>query len=147
MFYILLHIYRHFLYEGVGMRQLLDYYFVLLHTERTDNTVVIKALKQFGMWKFARGMMWVMQEVFGLENKYLICEPLESEGRFILSEVMAGGNFGHHDERLLSDKKGKRQTVRKIVKHNTHLLRHYPTDVIWPPIWFVWHKCWKLAHR
>ena len=146
-FYILLHIYRHFLYEGVGLRQLLDYYFVLLHTEFTDNTYAIKALKQFGMWKFARGVMWILQEVFGLEREYMFCEPLESEGRFILSEVMAGGNFGHHDERLATEKKGKMQTVKKVVKHNAHLMLHYPAEIIWPPIWFVWHKYWKWSHR
>ena len=144
-FYILLHIYRHFLYEGVGLRQLLDYYFVLLHTECTDNTYAIKALKQFGMWKFARGVMWVLQEAFGLEKEYMIGEPLESEGRFILSEVMAGGNFGHHDKRLSSDKRGKLQTVKKVVKHNAHLMRHYPAEIIWPPLWFVWHKWWKWS--
>lgn len=146
-FYILLHIYRHFLYEGVGLRQLLDYYFVLLHTDCTDNTDAIKALKQFRMWKFARGVMWILQEVFGLEREYMFCEPLESEGRFILSEVMAGGNFGHHDERLATEKKGKMQTVKKVVKHNAHLMLHYPAEIIWPPIWFVWHKCWKWSHR
>ena len=145
-FYILLHIYRHFLYEGVGLRQLLDYYFVLLHTDCTDNTDAIKALKQFGMWKFARGVMWILQEAFGLEREYMIGEPLEKEGRFILSEVMAGGNFGHHDERLATEKKGKMQTVKKVLKHNMHLMRHYPAEIIWPPIWFVWHKCWKWSH-
>lgn len=175
-FYILLHIYRHFLYEGVGLRQLMDYYFVLRATTNnpndtngslrsisnenlrqnqsriiefenssTDYADLTDLLKLLGMWKFAHGVMWIMQEVFGLEKEYMIGEPLEKEGRFILSEVMAGGNFGHHDERLASGKKGKMQTVRKIVKHNVHLVRHYPSEIIWPPIWFVWHKCWKWS--
>ena len=151
-FYILLHIYRHFLYEGVGLRQLLDYYFVLKSLtpspspkgEGSSLIGLTKLLRQLGMWKFARGVMWVLQEVFGLEKEYMICEPLESEGRFILSEVMAGGNFGHHDERLLSEKGGKLQTLKKVIKHNAHLMRHYPTEILWPPIWFVWHKLWKM---
>lgn len=154
LFYILLHIYRHFLYEGVGMRQLMDYYFVLksltpnpspksegsLKGKKND---IQNVLKEFGMWKFARGVMWVMQRVFGLEKDCLICEPVEEEGRFILSEVMEGGNFGHYDERLSSARGGKLQTMKKVVKHNVHLMRHYPSEIIWPPIWFVWHKCWK----
>lgn len=150
-FYILLHIYRHFLYEGVGLRQLLDYYFVLRRPTPDPSlkggesqTELAKLLKTFGMWKFARGVMWVLQEVFGLEKEYMICEPLESEGQFILSEVMAGGNFGHHDERLLSEKGGKLQTLKKVIKHNAHLMRHYPAEIVWPPIWFVWHKLWKM---
>jgi len=169
LFYILLHIYRHFLYEGVGVRQLMDYYFVLkantnnpndtngslrskLHenhnenlSSSTDYTDLTDLLKQFGMWKFARGLMWVMQRVFGLEKEYMICEPQEDEGRFILSEVMEGGNFGHYDERLSSDQGGKLQTMKKVVKHNVHLMRHYPSEIIWPPVWFVWYKLWKLT--
>ena len=151
-FYILLHIYRHFLYEGVGLRQLMDYYFVLKNLSPTlsqknegEHIDICATLKTFGMWKFARGVMWVLQEAFGLEKEYMLGEPLESEGRFILSEVMAGGNFGHHDKRLSSDKRGKLQTVKKVVKHNAHLMRHYPAEIIWPPLWFVWHKWWKWS--
>lgn len=165
LFYILLHIYRHFLYEGVGMRQLMDYYFVLKNLnpvpipadaptrrlsprgEGSKQAEITRLLKQFGMYKFARGIMWVMRRVFGLEKECLICEPLESEGRFILSEVMEGGSFGHYDERLSSDRGGKLQTMKKIVKHNIHLIHHYPAEIIWPPIWFVWHKCWKTGMR
>ena len=152
-FYILLHIYRHFLYEGVGLRQLMDYYFVLNSLtpspspkgEGSSQIGLTKLLRQFGMWKFARGVMWVLQEAFGLEKEYMLGEPLESEGRFILSEVMAGGNFGHHDKRLSSDKRGKLQTVKKVVKHNAHLMRHDPAEIIWPPLWFVWHRWWKWS--
>ena len=147
LFYILLHIYRHFLYEGVGMRQLMDYYFVLKsHSDSTDNLEILNVLHEFGMMRFAKGVMWIMQEVFGLERKYMFCEPLESEGRFILGEVMAGGNFGHHDQRLTHGG-GKLNTVKQVCKHNCHLMSHYPSDVVWAPVWFVWHKCWKLWTR
>ena len=144
-FYVLLHIYRHFLYEGVGMRQLMDYYYVLIASDAKDEPFSLEQmLKRFGMWRFAQGVMWVMQEVFALDRAYMVGNPLESEGRFILKEVMTGGNFGHYDERINNRKKSKLYTVAAICKHNLHLLRHYPSEVMWPPIWFVWHKCWKL---
>jgi hypothetical protein len=166
MFYILLHIYRHFLYEGVGLRQLMDYYFVLsqcgVGEDRKEKSSsryeargtgygkridVNDVLKSFGMTRFARGVMWVMQEVFELDEKYLFCEPLESEGRFILSEVMAGGNFGEYDERTAFKSKGLLYGALAICKHSLHLAHHYPSEVIWPPVWFVWHRCWKLRKK
>lgn len=156
LFYILLHIYRHFLYEGVGMRQLMDYYFVLKaydgrseivtpHSgQRPEKEDIRYLLKEFGMERFARGVMWMMKEVFCLESKYMYCEPLESEGEFILNEVMKGGNFGHYDKRL-SNNGGKMGAVKAVCKHNWHLISHYPQEIIWPPIWFIYHKCWKLT--
>lgn len=149
VFYILLHIYRHFLYEGVGMRQLMDYYFVLknlgdnVYRNSNRTKFATDAIKEFGMERFARGVMWIMQEAFGLERKCMICVPLESEGRFVLDEVMTGGNFGHHDQRLQHGG-GKWNTVKQVCRHNWHLMSHYPSDVVWAPIWFVWHKCWKV---
>lgn len=130
----------------------MDYYFVLVKVrgerlkvrDSSEYNDSVYAIREFGMERFARGVMWVMQEVFGLERKCMIAEPLESEGRFILNEVMTGGNFGHYDERINKRHKGKIFTVMAICKHNWHLLWHYPSEVIWPPIWFVWHKCWKL---
>ena len=143
-FYVLLHIYRHFLYEGVGMRQLMDYYYVLIAKDEKDEPFNLEQmLKRFGMWRFAQGIMWVMQEVFALDRAYMVITPLESEGRFILKTVMTGGNFGHFDERINNRKKGKIYTVAAVCKHNFHLLHHYPSEVLWPPVWFVWHKCWK----
>lgn len=163
LFYILLHTYRHFLYEGVGLRQLMDYYWTLsrsatsgdacqstnspLKGEDLKCSEAAKAIKQFGMMRFTKGIMWIMKEVLGLADKYLICEQDEKEGRYILEQVMMGGNFGHHDERLASNSKGKWSAVRKILKHNLHLLAHYPSDVIWAPIWIVYHKIWKLMNR
>lgn len=150
VFYILLHIYRHFLYEGVGFRQVIDYYFVL--KQLTVESLVLRnsselkdsiaAVREFGMVKFAKGLMWVMQEVLGMPREWMLWEPDENEGRYILEQVMTGGNFGHHDMRL-KHSGGKLSAVKAILTHNLHLLTHYPSDVIWAPVWIVWHKVWK----
>ena len=145
LFYILLHIYRHFLYEGIGMRQLLDYYFVLKAAHGKNKEEVIADFKQFGMIRFARGVMWIMQYAFLLEDECLICNADEKEGKYILDQVMRGGNFGHYDKRLSNSPDGKIGSVWRVIKHNLHLLSHYPADVLWAPIWIVWHWCWKRA--
>ena len=187
-FYILLHIYRHFLYEGVGLRQVLDYYFVLRHTESTESTErlrdvgeghtdltdptddysgslrskseenlikghtdltdIAELLKTFGMWRFTQGLMWVLQEVFKLEDEYLIAKPLEKEGKVILKSIMEGGNFGHHSEKGKRWKNyGKVFGAMTIAQHNLHLVRHYPMDALTAPLWPVWHYFWKRSHR
>lgn len=143
VFYILLHIYRHFLYEGVGFRQVIDYYFVLKNlNDDLNESFAYKAVREFGMEKFAKGLMWVMHEALGMPREWMLWEPDEKEGRYILKQVMTGGNFGHHDKRL-SHSGGKLGAVRAILTHNLHLLTHYPSDVIWAPVWIVWHKLWK----
>lgn len=147
VFYILLHIYRHFLYEGVGLRQMVDYYMVLRKVQEHKSLEVqeyVDAVGEFGMVRFARGLMWVMQEVLGMPKEWMFWEADEKEGRYILEQVMAGGNFGHYNERLMHGK-GKMGAVMAILKHNVHLLGHYPANTLWAPVWVVWHKCWKIV--
>lgn len=140
--FILTHIYRHFLFEGIGFRQLMDYYFVLKasHQPSPEMEEEITLIRRIGMQKFAEAVMWVLKHVFGLEREYMLCEPDEKEGRFILNEIMLTGNFGQGDSRYKRHSKLKRMT-----KHGLHLLIHYPSEVIWTPIWLVYHKVWK--HR
>lgn len=101
------------------------------------------------MKRFARGVMWIMQEVFGLEDEYLLMEPDEKEGRYILNEVMRGGNFGHYDDRH-ADIKGanwKVADVKRRLRHSAHLFWHYPSEVFWNPVFIVWHKIWKISKQ
>ena len=48
-----------------------------------------------------------------------------------------------YDEKL----RALRQSGDIDVYANWDLLWHYPADVIWAPVWFVWHKCWKLKTK
>lgn len=145
-FYILLHCYHHMFESGLGLRQVMDYYFLLRtsydnDTHRYDN--LLRLLKQFGMERFAKGMMWIMQFVFGMKCEYLICDPDEHEGKFLLNEIMQNGNFGHHDERNHKIKNKWVAPFATRIQHNWHLATHYPSEFFWAPIWLVYHYFWK----
>jgi hypothetical protein len=99
--FILTHIYRHFLFEGIGLRQVMDYFFVLRaqNDGRCKMDDVGRTLHELRLTQFAEAMMWILHTQFGLEEKYLICGMNEKEGRFVLSEICQTGNFGHSDTR------------------------------------------------
>ena len=52
--YSLLHIFRHVFHEGIGLRQLLDYYYILLHT---NENIRREAMLTFGGWVWKS--LWV----------------------------------------------------------------------------------------
>ena len=60
---------------------------------------VQKELKELGLWKFAGGIMYIMQEVFGMPASRLIVPPNEKYGKFVQNEVLEAGNFGRYDAR------------------------------------------------
>ena len=146
--YILVHIYRHLFAEGIGLKQLLDYYFVLQQgfTE-VEREETLRTLRSLGMMRFTRAVMWVLQEVYGLPDRYLLTSPDEEEGRFLLSEILLAGNFGQHDERLQrAEGEGTfRWGLRKVMR-NFRFVRSYPSEVLWSPLFKVWHLFWRMGH-
>lgn len=144
--FILVHIYRHLFHEGIGLRQLLDYYYVLRagfsEEERKQTLYVLKQLK---MIRFTSAVMYVMREVFALEENYLLVSPDEKEGAFLLDEIMSAGNMGKYDERLNRDGNVKDwQWGIKKMQRNTKFLISYPSEVLWSPIFKLWHWGWRM---
>lgn len=145
--YILVHIYRHLFHEGVGLRQMMDYYFVLRQgftIEECNETM--RTLQTLKMTRFVEAVMWVMQEIFGLESKYLLTLPNEKEGRFLFNEIMRSGNFGQYDRDLLRKRNESdvSYAIRKI-KRNFRFIRSYPSEVLWSPLFKVWHYLWRKS--
>ena len=146
-YYILLHCYSHIFSEGLGLRQIMDLYFVFAQNcfdKAKDADFRKFFLDSLGLRRFASAMMWIMGYVFGLERMAMLCEPDEKEGRFILSEVMQNGNMGHYDTRIKRVSKNARvQSVAATIQHTWHLATHYPSEFFWTPVWIAWHFCWK----
>lgn len=143
--YSLMHIFHHVLHEGIGLRQLLDYYYILHSLEQKQKTPVFEDMKHLGLAKFATAVMYVEQQMFDLEKDHLLCEPDAQLGHLLLSEIERSGNFGQYDKRNLQvNRKSRISVYLHNVKHNFVFFRFAPSEVLWTPIWkpchFVWRK-------
>lgn len=136
------HTYRHLIAEGVGLRHIIDYYYILkafqTHASSDVRSDVLGTIKATGMMKFLGAMMWILKEACGMPEEWLLCEPNDKEGRFLLEEVMAAGNFG-------KQRKGKPMPVNSIRRYWI-MLQHYPNEVLWMVPWKIWHKGWRMRN-
>ena len=75
---------------------------------------------------------------------WMICEPNEKEGRKLLEEIMEGGNFGQYDTRDAALKKGgmMKHGIWKL-KRVMRLVRSYPEEALWEPVFRVYHLGWR----
>lgn len=146
--YNLLHIFRHVFHEGIGLRQLMDYYFVLrnvnLNVNVKCNANANKALREMGLLRFAGAVMYVEREVFGLQEEHMFCELDEKAGKFLLDEMMCAGNFGQYDPRIReAHSGGMLKLYIKNVKRISGMVRYFPSEVLWAPFWKIGHFVWR----
>ena len=200
----LTHIYAHLMNEGIGLRQLLDYYFVVCdfykvyqnfsnpsvslskgsstfspspsssgsgdvtallgarhryalrladHQRSTPDCagwdrlgVLQKELKELGLWKFAGGIMYIMQEVFGMPAYRLIVPPNEKYGRFVLNEVLEAGNFGRHDARNRFGRSQLGHNLQRVYR-DIRLVRYFPAEALCEPLFRIWHFFWRMKNK
>ena len=168
--YQMCHLFSHYFDEGLGLRQLMDYYFALrvwhndvmeckdlqsqgmwsdgLRTPVMSKEEVMAVLRSFGMGKFAAAVMYVFQEVFAMPTYYYICEPDKKEGRKLLAEIMYGGNFGQYDTRDAALKKGgKMKHGLWKLKRVMRLVSSYPEEALWEPAFRVYHLFWRRIQK
>lgn len=132
------HIARHFFYGGVGLRQLMDYYYLLKSDGLWNKDDIIGTFRSLGLYKFAGAVMWVLQEVLAAEDEMLLVPVDEKRGELLLNEIMKGGNFGHYDQRV-SGKLMKKSATMSIIARNMRMLRLFPEEAVWAPVMGVWH--------
>ena len=160
--YSLVHTFHHLMDEGVGLRHVIDYFYIIRkfhteskgHTDSTEstenkeNTEIVAALQRFGLMRFLGAMMYVMKEACGMASEYLLCKPDEKAGKFLLDEIMLAGNFGHYDARIVrpEDESFLHRNIRKF-RRQLRFLKYYPAEVLCAPLWKTWHWCWRFMHK
>ena len=147
--YQLCHLYHHFFDEGIGMRQIIDYYYVV----NNDELLVIrdalqKNLKHLGLWKFAMAVMYVLHEALGLLEEKMIAPMDEKRGKLLLTEIQNGGNFGQHFTKyggFTHQSMGKKYFLK--IWRNMHFVRYYPAEALSEPIFRTWHFFWRMKNK
>ncbi len=148
--YLLLHIFRHLLDEGIGLRQLMDYYFLLTTTTISERKHLesLEILDSLGLTRFASAVMYVMQTVFGMAKEYMFVEPEPEEGKFLIDEIMLAGNFGKYDLRSLPQE--DEDIFQKFIRKQTRrmrFLRYHPEETLSAPLFILWQRCWRIWHK
>ena len=108
--------------------------------------VVQKELKELGLWKFAEGIMYIMQEVFGMPASRLIVPPNEKYGKFVLNEVLEAGNFGRHDARNRFGRSQFGHNLQRVYR-DIRLVRYFPGEALSEPIFRTWHFFWRMKNK
>ena len=154
--YQLTHLYHHFFDEGIGMRQIIDYYYVVISDYLlviNDESLVIrdtlqKELKHLGLWKFARAVMYVLHEALGLSEEKMIAPMDEKRGKLLLAEILNGGNFGQHFTKYGHfTQQGMAKKYFLKIWRNMHFVRYYPAEALSEPIFRTWHFFWRMKNK
>ena len=148
--YQLTHLYHHFFDEGIGMRQIIDYYYVvsMLNVNCEMLTWLPKELKYLGLWKFAGAVMYVLHEALGLSVEKMIVPMDEKRGKLLLAEILNGGNFGQHFTKYGHfTQQGMAKKYFLKIWRNMHFVRYYPAEALSEPIFRTWHFFWRMKNK
>ena len=147
--YQLCHLYHHFFDEGIGMRQIIDYYYVV----NNDELLVIRdtlqrELKHLGLWKFAGAVMYVLHEALGLSEEKMIAPMDDKRGKLLLAEILNGGNFGQYFTKYGHfTQQGMAKKYFLKIWRNMHFVRYYPAEALSEPIFRTWHFFWRMNNK
>ena len=147
--YQLTHLYHHFFDEGIGMRQIIDYYYVVNNDELLAiKDTLQKELKHLELWKFGRAVMYVLHEALGISEEKMIVPMDEKRGKLLLAEILNGGNFGQHFTKYGHfTQQGMAKKYFLKIWRNMHFVRYYPAEALSEPVFRTWQFFWRLKHR
>ena len=138
---LLLHIYKHLFENGIGLRQLLDLY-IAIDYNKTHNGKALDThlLSYLGISQFYQDISYVLRIVFEENTEKTTSDK---RGQFLLEEICQAGNFGQYDERI-KQRNSKSGYAYEKLKHNLRLLHYYPSQVLWEPIFRLYHSTWRI---
>lgn len=146
----MVHIYHHLFTEGVGLRQLMDYYCVLktLDQECGDADESRAIIRSLGLSRFASALMWTLAYIFegsdAASPDWALWPLNERDGRVLLEEVMSLGNFGRFTQDGLMSRPKHLRPFYKL-RNNLRLVRFGKMMWFWSVASAVYWRLWKVC--
>ena len=130
----LAHIQRHFINSGIGMRQIIDFCYVLENAHNDDVERCRRLLSGFGMKRVAQAVMWIASEKLGFTFSSHFANPSQRWGEMLLAHIVNDGNFGQ-----FAESEGYTFVHRIAVEQlrKLRLMPMCPSEVVWGELRYI----------
>lgn len=131
--YIFIHMFFHFMREGVSLRQICDWAMVLHHyKDKINRDKLMTMLLDLDMFDAYCAFESILFDKIGLPTRELVV-PIRDEDRKwqgrILRDIFRGGNFGRLNHQAHSSLKYKMETMRVVMRNTFRYYRLCPSEV------------------
>lgn len=111
----IIHISRHLLEAGIGLRQICDLaMFLDKHHDVIDKKRLNGYLEELQLMTISRSLGYIMVKYLGLKEEKVPFEVDAQFADFILQEIFEGGNFGKKKVEYREKSKGLRRKLRSV---------------------------------
>jgi len=137
--YLFIHIYHHFLKEGIALRQFIDWmmFFEAKHDEIVVSELTAK-LERLGLLRAFKAFGAVLTVVLGMETKYFPYSLTDNDKKYvdrILAIVLRYGNFGKYGRK--EQQGGWKHSIETGLRAFCHIMQFFwlspKENLLWLP--------------
>lgn len=143
---VIVHLFHHWAFEGVGMKQVLDCYWLLKQVDKagcadeafTDGksadeirSGAMMLFRRMGIRTFVAALMYVLKEL-GMDEGQMLCKPNARYGKRLLDSILATGIVSADE--LANGKYGQENRLHKFFRRAHRVVRMMPmapSEMIW----------------
>lgn len=142
------HMMHHYFDEGIGLRQMMDYYYLLKLVSKDklemSNDKLEMTFRHLNLYHFAGAVMYVMREAFRMPDGWMIVPVDDRRGKSLMAEILHGGNFGKYSG-LTEHGAGMKYVLKNW--RSLRLVMEYPAEALSEPLFRTWHFFWRFKNR
>lgn len=147
--YLFMHIFHHFLWQGVGLRQVADWAMLLVSRRDLIDAALLRAdLERLPIRRGACAFAYVCVRHLGMPPDAfpfdLTSPRVQRDGEFVMADILRMGNFGHDTDMMRSfdqgSLRGRLRAYRLAVARFVRIFRFCPSEVMAYPLVFLLRK-------